>query len=86
MLEVVGDIGGLLDEAQKTGSVEALTAKLKYLQGWGEDAKYSVQVKVIVVDPARREASVEFINKSGEPFMWGGLVYHEADKSWGVHT
>jgi hypothetical protein len=86
MLEVIGDIGGLILEAQKTGSAEALGSKLSYLNAWGDDAKYTVQAKVTVIDPARREASVEFLGSDGAPFMYGGLVYHTHDNTWGVHT
>jgi len=86
MLQVTGDIGGLIEAAQETGSLEALTAKLKYLNGWGEAHEYHAQVHMDGVDSKRKEASLTFLDKTDKPLMYGGLVYHESDNSWGVHT
>ena len=84
MLKVIGNIGGLVKAAQKMGSLEDLTAKLEYLNGWGEDSKWTAQVEMNCIE--EKEASLIFLTKDGEPTMYGGLVYHESDKSWGVHT
>ena len=84
MLKVIGNIGGLVKAAQKMGSLEDLTAKLEYLNGWGEDSKWTAQVEMNCIE--EKEASLIFLTKDGEPWLYGGLVYHESDKSWGVHT
>lgn len=85
MLQVKGNIGELIKAAQSTGSLESLTAKLQYLNGWGESAPYAVQVEVFVDDNGK-EADVKFLSKTGVPMMVGGLVYHEHSNEWGVHT
>lgn len=85
MLRIKGDIAGLIKAAQTTGSLEALTTKLDYLNRWGDDAQYTVQVDAYVYE-GDKEASLRFLNKDGETMMVGGLVYHASDNSWGVHT
>ena len=85
MLRVEGDIGGLIQGAQQTGSLKALTAKLQYLHGWGYDAQHTTRVRM-VVDERSKEGSLYFLDAEGKAFMYGGLVYHESDNSWGVHT
>jgi hypothetical protein len=86
MLQITGDIGGLIKAAQKNGSLEDLTAKLEYLNRWGESHEYHTQVRMDGVDPDRLEASLTFSDKTDNPTMYGGLIYHEHSNSWGVHT
>ena len=83
MIEMTGDLSSLLRKAQETGSVKALADKLEYLQHWGDDAEYSVQVKL---HAARGEADISFLRPDGSRVMVGGLVYHKYNNSWGVHT
>lgn len=86
MLEITGDIGGLVNEAVATNSTEDLIKRLTYLNQWGEDHRYTVLVRGAIIDPKRREMGLGFLNKAGKAFMNGGLVYHESSNTWGVHT
>ena len=86
MITIKGDIAGIITEAVATDSVKALTGKLDYLNNWGDDASYTVQVEGVILDSKRREVELRFLNKDGKPLMVGGLVYHEFDNTWGVHT
>lgn len=86
MLTIKGDIAGIITEAVVTDSMKALTDKLSYLNSWGDDASYTVQVEGEILDSKRREVDLRFLNKDGKPLMVGGLVYHESDNTWGIHT
>jgi len=81
MLKITGDIAKLLKTAASTGSLEALTAKLEYLNGWGQDSTYTVQVDMVGID--EREAGLRFMNTDGKTMMVGGLIYHETSNTWG---
>jgi hypothetical protein len=84
MLRITGNIAPLIKTAQTTGSLETLTAKLDYLNGWGNDSDYTVQVDMMGIED--KEAGLRFMSTDGTPMMVGGLVYHEHSNEWGVHT
>lgn len=83
MLQIKGDISCLISFAEGTNSLKNLKEKLNYLNCWGEDSEYRINVELninsILKDP---DLSLKF---NTTPPIIGGLVYH-GDKLWGVHT
>ena len=86
MLKIEGDITGLVKFAEENGSLEALLAKLTYLNRWGEAYKDRVLTKVNIWKKEFDEAGVTFYSSTGEVRMCGGLVFHKETLHWGVHT
>lgn len=84
MLRITGDVNAVLNKAVETNSLPALQEKLEWLNIWGNDARYSVQVEGWAEKDG--DMSLTFLNVRGERMMVGGLVYHEYNNSWGVHT
>jgi hypothetical protein len=84
MLRITGNINATLNKAVETNSLPALQEKLDYLNNWGEDSQYAVQVEAFPNKDG--DMDVTFYNKDGGRFSVGQLVHHSFDNSWGVHT
>lgn len=84
MLKITGNINSTLNKAVETNSLPSLQAKLEYLNGWGEDHQYAVRVEAFPNKDG--DMDLTFLNKGGDRFMVGGLVYQVYNNSWGVHT
>lgn len=84
MLRITGDINSTLNKAVETNSLPALQEKLQYLNNWGNDAQYAVQVEAFALKDG--DMDIKFLKKDGGTFSIGQLVYHKFDNSWGVHT
>jgi len=102
MIRIIGDLPGLLDLAESTGSLDKLRERLAYLNTYGEGHGIYINVDVIIVkvDIKQEEAEVcvRFYLGKDKPekypmlpiaTMIGGLNLYqtsEEDWNWSVNT
>ena len=74
------------DWARKEGIEDRLQERLDYLDGYGQGPTRCV----IMTDFAPRSFFLTMQRKNANGFWsnwWaGGLIYHETDRGWSVHT
>jgi len=72
--------------ARKNGSLPSLREKLRYLSHYAEEQVGPV-VAHIHPDPYDHCFGVHVAQAAtGESVLIGGLIHHDHDQTWGVHT